>query len=72
MHHRKRPIFFGSSTYAFWCESVDVGMAVRMCGLNLGFGSVDCQQDFFGWRASALVAFVIYGVHYNWNSEDML
>jgi hypothetical protein len=38
--------FFCSSTYVFWCESLDVGMAMRICGLNLDFGSVDSQQDF--------------------------
>jgi hypothetical protein len=45
MHHRKQPILFCSSMYV-WCASVDVGISVRICGFNLGFGSVDSQQAF--------------------------
>jgi hypothetical protein len=37
MSHRKRPILFCGYMYVLWCASVDVGMAVRICGFNLVF-----------------------------------
>jgi hypothetical protein len=45
MPHRKWLILFCSYLYMYvlWCASVDVGMAVRICGFNRGFGSVASQ-----------------------------